>query len=389
MKKNRIGIILLILTFSFTPLLIRDVGGNPSKTTNEEKRLLRIREKIVDERKDLKKAERQEKNLLKKLNSLNKQLDRTENKIVRLKRRSIGLKKEIETLESELTGLNQYLAGYQERLSDRLRVMYRTRHLGYLETILTSSDFASFIRRVHFMKLIATQDARLIQEVREGIKAITQRKDELHGKQEELKRIKRTEEVAKKLRESQRKDRRVLLARVRKQKSIYISRIKELEQASRKIKQMITRREKKKGVSGSLSPKLLRLKRYLAWPLEGGKILRRFGPYRHPKFGTQANSKGIGIEAPYGQVVRSVLGGKVVFADYFKGYGRLAMVDHGDGLHSLYAYLAQISVKIGQAISQGTPIGKVGDSGSIGEAGLHFELRVNGEPVNPLEWLRK
>ncbi|MEK7813536.1 MAG: peptidoglycan DD-metalloendopeptidase family protein, partial [Candidatus Desantisbacteria bacterium] len=79
----------------------------------------------------------------------------------------------------------------------------------------------------------------------------------------------------------------------------------------------------------------------------------------------------------------------VVYADWFKGYGMLVMMDHGNGIYSLYAHLANILVRKGQTINAGTPLGTVGETGFATEPCLHFELRVDGQPVNPAGWLRR
>lgn len=100
-------------------------------------------------------------------------------------------------------------------------------------------------------------------------------------------------------------------------------------------------------------------------------------------------NKGIDISAPSGQTVTAVKSGSVVYAGWFKGYGMLVMVDHGNGIYSLYAHLANISVGKGQTVNTGTPLGTVGDTGFTTEPCLHFELRIDGQPVNPSGWLRR
>jgi septal ring factor EnvC (AmiA/AmiB activator) len=98
-------------------------------------------------------------------------------------------------------------------------------------------------------------------------------------------------------------------------------------------------------------------------------------------------NKGIDISAPVGEEIRSVFEGIVLFADWFRGYGKMAIIDHGQGFFSLYAHASELLVKAGDKVTPRQVIGKVGDSGSPEGPRLHFEIRQNGKPVDPLQWL--
>jgi len=133
-------------------------------------------------------------------------------------------------------------------------------------------------------------------------------------------------------------------------------------------------------------PDPLRLKGVLPWPA-AGKVVQGFGPRRHPRFGTVVPHNGVAIGAPMGADVRAVADGKVVFADWFQGYGRTVIVDHGGGIMSVLSHLSAVIVEVGQPVVQGQMVGLVGDSGSLEGARLYFELRHDGAPENPLGWL--
>jgi len=98
--------------------------------------------------------------------------------------------------------------------------------------------------------------------------------------------------------------------------------------------------------------------------------------------------KGIEIEAKAGDTALSVLGGRVVYADWFKGYGLLLIVNHGKGFHSLYAHLSEIFHKTGDIIKGRQAVGKIGESGLLNVPSLYFEIRYKGKPYDPLKWLR-
>jgi murein DD-endopeptidase MepM/ murein hydrolase activator NlpD len=108
----------------------------------------------------------------------------------------------------------------------------------------------------------------------------------------------------------------------------------------------------------------------------------------HPKYNTTTKNNGIDINGRYGDNVFAVAPGKVAYADRFMGYGNLVLIDHLDGYYSLYGHLSEILVRVGDEVSVGRIIGRVGESGSLSGPMLHFELRKNGKPVDPVAYLK-
>jgi len=124
----------------------------------------------------------------------------------------------------------------------------------------------------------------------------------------------------------------------------------------------------------------------LDWPVPG-RLVSRFGRSRQSRFGTVLPHTGVEIAAPEGASVRAIHDGRVAFADTFSGYGRLVIVDHGGDAFSLYGYLRDLTVGRGAVVARGAPVGHVGRTPS-GSPALYFELRIDGRPVDPLEWMK-
>ena len=103
----------------------------------------------------------------------------------------------------------------------------------------------------------------------------------------------------------------------------------------------------------------------------------------------KSKSNGVEILAPLGKQVRSIFVGKVVYADWFSGYGKVVILDHGDGYLSLYAHLSEINVKVGIEVRENQVIGAVGDTGSLKGVYLYLEIRKEGVPLDPMEWFEK
>jgi len=117
----------------------------------------------------------------------------------------------------------------------------------------------------------------------------------------------------------------------------------------------------------------------LPWPLQG-EVVTRFGSIVDPKYGTVTKSTGIDIATKNGSMVQAVDSGKVSFADIFIGHGRMVIIDHGNRCHSIYSRLSDVKVKVGAHVARGSTIALSGDT-------LHFEFRVGGKSVDPLDWL--
>ncbi len=117
----------------------------------------------------------------------------------------------------------------------------------------------------------------------------------------------------------------------------------------------------------------------LPWPVQG-QVVTRFGSVVDPKYGTVTKNTGIDIVTASGSRVVAVDSGKVSFADIFMGYGRMVILDHGKRVHSIYSRLSDVKVKVGDKVAKGGLVALAGDT-------LHFEFRVGGKSVDPMEWL--
>lgn len=124
------------------------------------------------------------------------------------------------------------------------------------------------------------------------------------------------------------------------------------------------------------------------WPVPGHySISSPFGMRVHPMLKTRRIHTGMDIRAPMGEEVFAVRSGKVIFVDRVGGLGKAVILDHGAGVQTLYAYLSEQLVHVDQWINKGQLVGKIGNSGIVPEPSLHFELRLDGEPVNPVTYL--
>jgi septal ring factor EnvC (AmiA/AmiB activator) len=156
--------------------------------------------------------------------------------------------------------------------------------------------------------------------------------------------------------------------------------VRELEDQDRALEELVRDIEREGGEST-----LKARKGHLPFPTQG-MVEVVFGKVVNPRFNTVTVQKGIDVRAAAGEKVRAVAAGTVVYSDWLKGYGNLVIVDHGGQWHSLYAHLKESEVEVGNEVEESEDLGSVGDTGSLKGNYLYFELRRNGEAINPLPW---
>ncbi|HKQ98616.1 MAG TPA: peptidoglycan DD-metalloendopeptidase family protein, partial [Candidatus Polarisedimenticolia bacterium] len=142
------------------------------------------------------------------------------------------------------------------------------------------------------------------------------------------------------------------------------------------------------GAAGGGSRGLGRFRGLLNWPAQGPVALG-FGNVRHPKFNTEVPHPGIEIACRPGEAVRALFDGRVVYSSWFRGYGQMIVIDHGDEYLSIYGQLGDRLVEAGSEVDRDTPIAHTGGEGTFGVTGLYFELRHHGQAEDPRPWLRR
>jgi murein DD-endopeptidase MepM/ murein hydrolase activator NlpD len=183
-----------------------------------------------------------------------------------------------------------------------------------------------------------------------------------------------------------------MLTQIRNEKSQHVQAIDELKQSEEQLKDLIGQLEQRRladsDTSGLPPGDFAKLKGKLIKPVNG-KITKKFGQDKHPKFGTVTFNNGVNIKAPSGAPIRAVATGKVEFVDWISGYGNCIILDHGGGYYTLYAHTAQIFVTPGQMVGRNDVIAEVGDSGSLNGYECHFEIRKSKQALDPMKWFAK
>jgi len=306
--------------------------------------------------------------------------ERLERALVQLRRTSrslAGTQQAVLRASRTLEAVTTRLSTHEGLMGDRLRAFYEEGPLGYVDVLLGAADFRDLMTRSYLVARIVESDLALYHRVarerrqRDEVRAtLVARREQLSAEQERW--IASRAETARLAVE-----RRRLLDRVRAERRSQEAAIRELEAESARIMQIIRR------AGGRRLGPILTLRTGLLWPVSG-RISSGYGWRTHPIFHTREFHTGIDIAVPYGTPIQAALDGDVLFDGWMRGYGRLVILDHGNGLSTTYSHLSAALVHAGQRVKRGDVIARIGSTGWSTGPHLFFEVRMDGQPVNPL-----
>ncbi len=245
--------------------------------------------------------------------------------------------------------------------------------------LLGSTSFADFLNRYELLQQIIRKDNELFQEVKQERADVAARKTDLESKKHRALSLQSQATARKASIEYQQTVKERYLSQVQKDRKLYEQALDELEETSRQIETEIRK----------LDPWGTRPTGKLLWPVTSRRITSSFGNRFHPILKTYRLHTGIDLAAGTGTKIVAAEWGIVRTAVWLGGFGNAILIDHGGGIWTLYGHLSKISVKVGQTVSRGELIGLVGSTGWSTGPHLHFEVRDNGTPVNPINWLPK
>lgn len=298
----------------------------------------------------------------------------------------IALVAERSSTEKEIAGIGLRLERQKSDLRKRLVALYRLGGLSYLRMLLALEADRSPFEAASMLSYLVSRDGRLVARVQQTQRLLYARQAELAARQEELARTRlvveeRRRSVAAAVREKQR-----VLASLRSQETGTEQKLAALEEKARRLQRLIDLLSKqKRGIDPAID--IRSVQGALDWPVRG-KVIERFGRQRNPKFSTYTINNGLRIEAAPGTAVRAVFQGTVLFSQWFKGYGNLIILDHGNRVFSLYGNLKAPTVAAGDSIVAGQPIAGVAESEEAEGGYLYFEIRRENRPEDPQKWLR-
>jgi septal ring factor EnvC (AmiA/AmiB activator) len=376
-------------------IALDDRAADSASALDARNRVERYQREVDDIHRRIDDAEQQVRTFTSKEVDLLTNLNSIDHAIDSARRRLAGNKAELAALERQIAdnrqahkALVKAIDTNEDYAAERLVAMYKLNRLGTLSFLASSGSVYELIQRTNYLEHILAQDSALRQTLIEDkarLKAVLDRLGAQQAKKQEIETAMQTQ-----LRElaAKRTERSRVLETVRTKKSLQMEAVDSLKQAADALDGTIARLVDSPETQIKNMPlhSFAELKGLLNMPVKG-KIVSFFGPHRDAKFNVTVFRSGIDIESQTGSNIQAVYAGRVLYADWFKGYGNMVIIDHGDSYYTVYAHLQDLFKNKGDFVNTGEDIATVGDAGSLIGPVLHFEVRHHGKPLDPMRWI--
>ncbi len=290
-------------------------------------------------------------------------------------------KTQLQTLNTKLQDLEYDLNKKRDATSARLRYLQRQQLQRWWVTLLSSRDLNQFADRRRQIERIYSSDRKLLGDLTQKSTQVEKQRNQATAQNNEVELLTQKLKYQKANIEAEAVAQQNTIDRLKSDRQALTQAEDRLAEDSRRLSQIIL--AKVQPYSGLVLPAG---SGQLMYPTIG-PVTSNFGWRTHPILGTERFHAGIDFGADYGSLIYASARGRVIYADWYGGYGNAVIIDHGNGMTTLYAHCSEIYVRDGDIVEKGQPISSVGSTGFSTGPHLHFELRANGEPIDPAAYL--
>ncbi len=320
-----------------------------------------------------------------------KELGKTEKRIADLSRKQRQTRAELikqqkaqRTLVSETQALRQKLTKQQESLSRQMRAGYSAGQQQALKMLLNQTDPGAAGRTMTYYGYFTRAQLNAVKETQLSIKQLNNAETRLQESSTRLEKLNSKQQQQARELQQQQANRKIILSKLNTEINSKEQQLKKLSGDEKALGSLLKR------LAPHISPAIKdfsdlgKLKGKLSWPTKG-RLKNRYGQPRN-----QGGMKwqGITISGNEGQDIRTIAPGRVVFADWIRGYGLMLIIDHGNGYMSLYGHNQSLYKDVGDSVTSNEVISSLGNSGGNNTSSLYFEMRHKGKPINPETWCR-
>jgi cell division protein FtsX/septal ring factor EnvC (AmiA/AmiB activator) len=388
------GIILVLLVMRVSAASAADGDAAPSAGAFLEN----LREEAEAVGRDLQERQAEIDRITRREGDVVNALETAAQALHRGRRKARAVKAELEDLGNQIAStrmaeedLLRRIRANEAYLSKRLVALYTIRRLEAADVVASSASMLEAVKRKAALERIVSHD----EEIQRALLAYSAELQELqsrlarHQEEQRTRAADYDRQLAAVNREQSNREK--LLANLRTDKQAQEEAVGSLREAARMLEQKIQSLthlpDAGAGRPLAAGKPITASKGLLIFPVKG-RIVNLYGPYRHPRLNVPAFRNGIDIAAERGEPVKAVHGGTILYSSWFKGYGNVVIIDHGDHFYSVYAHLEDVFKSVDNRVEAGDVIATAGDSGAMGAAGLYFELRHYDRPMDPLGWLK-
>ena len=382
------------------------IAASTARGENPKDELKGVKQEIKAKKQLISKTRKVEAVVSTELLEINRNLVQKETDLGRLDRDLRGVESNLDRTGREIGRVTDEANRKKQEIERRLASLYKAGELGAVRMFFSAESFPQMAENIRYMRSILGNDKKIFAEYNEKIAELGRLKLDLERDAVKKERIKDGIALKKREIEQEKTKKAAYLVKVRQDRKSYEVSLKELQVNAARLQTMMNRlealsrrklssRHEKPGGKLKPLPELPPVpdrgfasqKGRMSLPVRG-EVVETYGKHKHPEFNSYTFSKGLSISAGSGTEIRAIYEGSVIFADYFKGFGNMIIVDHGGGYFSLYAHASKILKKVGAEVARNESVATVGDVDSVRGPMLYFEIRHQGKPVDPAGWVR-
>ncbi|MDY6823557.1 MAG: peptidoglycan DD-metalloendopeptidase family protein [Thermodesulfobacteriota bacterium] len=346
-----------------------------------------IDRKIKSHQTDLEAYGKKETQLIEGLNEIDLAIHQARQQADDLNKKIAAVRQDIEENRQTARVLEKRIQKNKRYAAKRLVALYKLHMLGKMNVLGSADSVYDFLKTKRDIQFIYNHDRQMLESHLADRTRLAKVTQNLNKEKKDKLSLEKNLKHQINIMQTEKKKREHFLADIRKKESFRKAALEDLRQAARALDQTIASLhvepgDKTKKLRGEFSAR----KGLLKMPVEG-KIINRFGKYKNEKLNIVNFRSGINIAANRGDPVRAVYRGQVLYATWFKGYGNMMIIDHGDNFYTVYAHVQELFKKKGDYVETYEVIATVGDTASMTGTSLYFEVRHKGTPINPVSWL--
>lgn len=397
----------------------------PVRGANPKDELKGVKQEIKAKKQLITKSRKVEAVVSTELREINRNLEQKESDLGKLDRDLRGVESNLDRTGHEIERAAEDATRKKQEIVRRLSSLYKAGELGTVRMFFSSESLPRMAENSRYMKSVVENDKKIFAEYNKKIEHLRSLKSDLERDATRKERIKNGIALKKREIEQEKSRKSAYLTRVRNDRASYEASLKELNANAARLQTMLARlealsrrrltsrhartvrkpapripgkpvsrpakEEPEEPAEQKLPPVVdhgfASQRGRMSMPVRGS-IVETYGKHKHPDFDSYTFSKGLSIAAGAGTEIRCIHDGTVIFADYFKGYGNMVIVDHGGGYFSLYAHASRILKRVGTQVARNDAVATVGDLDSTRGPLLYFEIRHQGRPLDPAGWVR-
>ncbi|HEX7928905.1 MAG TPA: peptidoglycan DD-metalloendopeptidase family protein [bacterium] len=328
-----------------------------------------------------------EKETTQEIDQLSDSVKASRNRKSQMERDLVRTQAERAEQDKEMEELTLRIRGSQQRIGKRLRRLYRLAKAEDSAALFQLARFNSFAKDTFVLSRLQAQDAEALKQFETLAGAVKQKQQDVRQTLAHLESLKGELDEERKLLTEREGGLRESLKNLRKNQELYGQYLGELEKSETAVESALVKMEATPAATQQLSGDPSALRGKLPPPTQG-TVVAKFGQ-QDPRYQLKKFQRGIAIRVAEGAPVNAVAGGSVVHAGPFRGFQDLVVLDHGKGLYTVYGHLEGLTVQKGQWANAGAVLGKGTYLPEDEAYTVYFEIRVNGKPEDPLEWLER